>query len=233
MSSKNEKRKALIILISICVGLLVVGIPLAASTETVGSGGIAPGNMWKLVLGTLLASFGGFGLIGISFVMLRKRASKNLLDPYQAYHTGELSLTRYNRIRLKEKIAIAVMSVLAIAMLFAWFNTFSFIIAAGMILGAAGAVLISRSGKKSFLEFGAVAAIIVGIIAAFTSKIDTSKRYEYFVNGIKVGEGNGAAGNLFSGFLGCAILCFLFILGFAYLITIICTLTTKNPEPKE
>ena len=118
MSSQDEKRKAIIILCSICVVLLAVGIPLAASAETVGSN-VVQGQMWKLVLGVMMASFGGFGLIGIAFVVLRHRLTKDILDPYTAYSCHRLSRERYDSIRKKETVALIIMSVLAVAMLIA------------------------------------------------------------------------------------------------------------------
>ena len=227
MSSQDEKRKAIIILCSICVVLLAVGIPLAASAETVGSN-VVQGQMWKLVLGVMMASFGGFGLIGIAFVVLRHRVTKDILDPYTAYSCHRLSRERYDSIRKKETVALIIMSVLAVAMLIAWFNPFSIILAAGMILGAVGALLASGNGKGSLLRLGIGAGIVVGIISALSTKIDRSKQYEYFVNGVKVGEGNGAAGNFLSSLLGGVLLGFFLIIGIAYLITIICTMVTKE-----
>ena len=227
MSSQDEKRKAIIILCSICVVLLAVGIPLAASAETVGSN-VVQGQMWKLVLGVMMASFGGFGLIGIAFVALRHRVTKDILDPYTAYLRNRLSRERYDSIRKKEIVALIIMAVLAVAMLIAWFNPFSIILAAGMILGAVGALLASGNGKGSLMGLGIGAGIVVGIISALSTKIDRSKQYEYFVNGVKVGEGNGAAGNFLSSLLGGALLGFLLIIGIAYLITIICTMVTKE-----
>ena len=227
MSSNEENRKAVIILTAICVGLLAIGIPLAASTETIGNA-VAPGNMWKLVLGVMLASFGGFGLIGIIFVALRNRATKGMLNPYNAYDMGDLSADRYHSIIKKEKIAAVIVSVLAIVMLVFWFNSFSVLLAGGMILGAVGAVMLADKGRGTLIGLGVSAGIVVGIISALTTKIDTSKQYAYFVNGVKVGEGNGAAGSFFSNFLGGALFAFMLILGIAYLITIICTMATKN-----
>ena len=119
---------------------------------------------------------------------------------------------------------------LAIVMLVFWFNGFSVILAGGMILGAVGAVLASDKGKGSLIGLGVGAGIVVGIISAVTTKIDKSKQYEYFVNGVKVGEGNGAAGNFIWNFLGGALLAFLLIYGIAYLITVICAMATKVPE---
>ena len=97
-----------------------------------------------------------------------------------------------------------------------------------MILGAVGALLASGNGKGSLLRLGIGAGIVVGIISALSTKIDRSKQYEYFVNGVKVGEGNGAAGNILSSLLGGVLLGFLLIIGIAYLITIICTMVTKE-----
>ena len=192
----KRKGHGLLIFTLICVVMLAGGIFLATRTKTVGAYP-APGETWRLVLGTMIASFGGFGFIGGMIIVLKNRqrygaAIPGLTNPHEALMKGSISQERYNAIRKKEIVALVLVAALSAAMLIAWLNPFSIVLAACLVLGGIGALVLMGSGKGGLFTLAGIAGAIVGLLVAASSKVDTSKRYAYFVNGIKVGEGNGA-----------------------------------------
>lgn len=220
----------------ISAAVLAGGIVLIVS----GGGFNAPpgtGTPWKSVLGGVLTFLGGICLLSHSIVLLmvipKGRAAAGDHEkrvetkPLEALQQGRLTQERYNRIRRKEIVALVIVVILAVVMLAYWRNPFSISLAACMVVGAAGALVLMGKGKGELIALAVIAGGIIGLILAGSSKVDTSKRYTYFVNGIKVGEGNGAFSNTLAGILGAVALFGGLILGVAYAITALCSLLTR------
>ena len=72
----------------VCVAMLAGGIFLAPWTEMMGRSP-APGQSWKLVLGTMIASFAGFGLIGVLIYATPPGAMKGMGNPPAALQSGQ------------------------------------------------------------------------------------------------------------------------------------------------
>ena len=102
------------------------------------------------------------------------------------------------------------------------------VLAVCLVLGAVGAKILAGSGKGALRSLAVAVGVLAGIVISSLSKPDSSRRYAYFVNGVKVGEGNGAVSNFLASWFGAALICAGLILGFAYLITILCTLAAKK-----
>ena len=198
MNRRDNDNQVLTILFILCIVMLVGGIMLASSIKTNGAYPVRGGEV-KLAIGTAIASFGGFGLIGFLIYGLRHRKGGVLTDPLDALMQGKISQERYDAMHKKEIIALILSILLAIALLISWKNSISIVLA--ITLGA-----------------------ITGLIMAASTKMDTGKRYAYFVNGIKVGEGNGAASNFLMTLLGGLLMVAVLIIGVAYLITIVCSI---------
>jgi hypothetical protein len=198
MNRRDNDNQVLTILFILCIVMLVGGIMLASSIKTNGAYPVR-GEEVKLAIGTAIASFGGVGLIGFLIYGLRHRKSGVLTDPLDALMQGKISQERYDAMHKKEIIALILSILLAIALLISWKNSISIVLA--ITLGA-----------------------ITGLIMAASTKMDTGKRYAYFVNGIKVGEGNDAASNFLMTLLGGLLMVAVLIIGVAYLITIVCSI---------
>ena len=229
---RKRRSHGLLIFTLVCVILLVGGIFLATRTRTE-RGYPVQGDTWKLVVGTMLASFGGFGFIGGMIIVLKHRqrygaAIPGLTDPHEALMKGQISQARYDAIRKKGIVALVIVTALSACMLALWLNTFSIVLAILMILGGIGALVLIGSGKGGLFALAGIAGIVAGVLVIASSNVDTSKRYAYFINGIKIGEGNGATSNTLGGLLGSVFLVGGLIVGVAYAITAICSLATRT-----
>ena len=212
----------------VCVMMLVFGIWLVTRTEMRGAYP-AKGESWKLILGTAIAAIGGFSWIGGLVIHFHNHPpAGGFFDPNEALMTGQMSQERYDSIRRGETIALVLAVLGAAALLWFWKNPASVVLAVCLVFGAIGAKLLAGSGKGAVRVLAVVVGVLAGIVISSLSKPDTSRRYAYFVNGVKVGEGNGAASNFLASWFGAALLCAGLILGIAYLITILCTLAAKK-----
>ena len=137
---------------------------------------------------------------------------------------GTISQKRYDAMHKKEIIALVVSILLAVALPISWKNSISIFLAICLVAGAAGALVLHAQGKGGLRSLAIILGGIIGLVLAASTKMDTSKRYAYFVNGIKVGEGNGSASNFLTTLLGGLLLTAVLILGIAYLITIVCSI---------
>jgi hypothetical protein len=146
----------------------------------------------------------------------------------KALSKGQLTQAQYAAIQKKEIIFLVIMALLAAVMLAFWHNSVSIMLALCMVLGAAGSLILLRRGKGSLITLVLAAGGIVGILAAASTKVDRSKRYAYFLNGIKIGEGDGSIGNTLSTLFGGVIFVGALALGSAYGITWVCLITTGN-----
>ena len=191
--------------------------------------------VWKTIVGWILAFFGGILLLSMGAALVaaqpgKKEPHPKLTDPLGELRKGGISQARYDAIRRKETAALAGMVALAVALLAAWFNLFSLLLAISMAAGAAGALLLHSNGKNSLWLLSLFLGGVTGLAAALFSRPDNGKRYAYFINGFKVGEGNGGISGFLSAFLGCALLCAALTLAFAYMITMLCSVLTRtNP----
>ncbi len=212
----------------ICLMMLIFGIWLASRT---GMHGASParGQQWKLILGTAIAAFGGLGWIGGLVIHFHNHPpAGGFFDPNEALMTGEMSQERYDSIRRGETLALVLAVLGAAALLWFWRNPASIVLAVCLVFGAIGAKVLAGSGKGALRALAVIVGVLSGIVISSLSKPDVSRRYAYFVNGVKVGEGNGAASNFLASWFGAALLCAGLILGVAYLITILCTLAAKK-----
>ena len=223
MNHKDNDNQVLTILFIVCVIMLVGGIALASSIKTNGAYPVH-GEEVKLALGTAIASFGGFGLIGFVIYGLRHRKGGVITDPLDALMQGKISQKRYDTMQKKESISLILSILLAIALLISRKNSISIVLAISMVAGAVGALILHAQGKGGLRALAITLGAIIGLILAASTKTDTGKRYAYFINGIKVGEGNGAASNFLMTLLGGVLLVAVLILGVAYLITIVCSI---------
>lgn len=228
MNDRKKKRRTLIVLFLVCVVMLAGGIFLATRTEMMGRSP-APGQSWKLVLGTMIASFAGFGLIGVLIYATPPGAMKGMGNPPAALQSGQLTQRRRDAIRKKEIVALVLTVILAAAMLWAWLNPFSLALAACMVVGAAGALVLLSRGKQSLFALAFATGTAISLLIVLTSRPSTdNRRYAYFVNGVKVGEGNGKASGGLMSFVGAIFLFASLILGVAYLITALCAMFTRD-----
>ena len=226
MNNRDNDNQVLTILFILCIVMLVGGIMLASSIKTNGAYPVR-GEEVKLAIGTAIASFGGFGLIGFLIYGMRHRKGGVLTDPLDALMQGKISQERYDAMHKKEIIALILSILLAIALLISWKNSISIVLAICMVAGAAGALILHAQGKGGLRALAITLGAITGLIMAASTKMDTGKRYAYFVNGIKVGEGNGAASNFLMTLLGGLLMVAVMIIGVAYLITIVCSIGKK------
>lgn len=225
---KNQ-RTTMLILAAVCVLLLAGGIPMAAAGF--GHGG-NPDNDGLLIGGTVIATIGAFGLIVLAWQALKRARESDprlkYIEPGRALEEGLITEERFNAIRKKEIAALAVTVPLALALTVFRFSTISAVFAACLILGAAGALKMMNGGRGSVLALSILFGVVLGLLTACTSGMDRGKRYSYYVNGVKVGEGSGAVGDFLSTLLGGALFVCALTMGYAYLITLICVLLTRK-----
>ena len=225
MKLSDKDRKGVILFIILSVILLAGGILLLIAGQD--------GEVWKSVVGGILTFFGGIFLLSMVTALIasgqKKPASMpRQTDPLGALTKGQITQARYDAIRKKEIVALVVMIALAVAMLAVWFNLFSLLLAVSMTAGAAGALVLLQKGKSGLWALTLVISLIAGLVLALSSGTPaTGKRYTYFVNGIKVGEGDGSVSNFLGGILGGAVLCMALIMGIAYGITLLCSGLTR------
>ncbi|MDI9506463.1 MAG: hypothetical protein GX246_07020 [Clostridiales bacterium] len=223
----KQKRKAKVFFLIVFFALLAGGIALASMTRTVGAYPVRE-DEWKLTLGAILACCGGFGLIGMLVFAVQRGVLAGTIPSLKALSKGQLTQAQYAAIQKKEIIFLVIMALLAAVMLAFWHNSVSIMLALCMVLGAAGSLILLRRGKGSLITLVLAAGGIVGILAAASTKVDRSKRYAYFLNGIKIGEGDGSIGNTLSTLFGGVIFVGALALGIAYGITWVCLITTGN-----
>ena len=203
MNRRDNDNQVLTILFILCIVMLVGGIMLASSIKTNGAYPVR-GEEVKLAIGTAIAAFGGFGLIGFLIYGLRHRKGGVLTDPLDALMQGKISQERYDALHKKEIIALILSILLAIALLISRKNSISIVLAICMVAGAAGALILHAQGKGGLRALAITLGAITGLIM--------------------VGEGNGAASNFLMTLLGGLLMVAVLIIGVAYLITIVCSI---------
>ena len=105
-----------------------------------------------------------------------------------------------------------------------WHTKFAILLAAGLILGAVGALALHNYGKAAMFIQAGSAGIIAGVVNAAAAGPAKEKRYDYYVNGVKVAERTKSSSNVPGYFLGGFLLVTVLVVVISFVISYICSL---------
>lgn len=225
---KDSDRRALWILTIVSLVALAGGIFLATRTK-MDAGRPADGQMWKLVLGISIAAIAGIVFITVVVVLIsysqpRSSGRSGIWSPYEALSGGRITREFYLTIRRRELLVMGIVVVSMAVMLVFWHTKFAILLAAGLILGAVGALALHNYGKAAMFILAGSAGIIAGVVNAAAAGPAKEKRYDYYVNGVKVAERTKSSSNVPGYFLGGFLLVTVLVVVISFVISYICSL---------
>lgn len=143
----------------------------------------------------------------------RENGTSRLME---ALESGSITQEERRSVVKRCVAALVINTVIAGTLVFCWPNLLSIPAALCPVLSSVGAILLTMKGKavlKTYRIVIWVAGFVMLLILIFVfpgSKSDDGKWYSYYVNGIKIGEGDGSTADFLTEFLGMIFISILF-----------------------
>lgn len=206
--SDIKKKKILLGILFVSVVILAAGIILFAGVRTNKQGVTYPKDRGKETAGIVLMIIGSVCTFGgmIAFLVHTRKSQAG------RGRNAQWTADQVRKIRKREIIATVIAAILAGGLLAAWFHPVSLALAVCLVTGAAGSLIRLYLGKDALtcvsaaLGFFTTMALIF-IFGRGLQKKPATERYTYYINGVKVGEGDNSSSNTTALWLGGILLC--------------------------
>ncbi len=170
-------------------GIVLMCLSGVDMNESIGPNNGSSGLWW---CGIILAAIAGMVFLFFIIVFLlsvaKGRTGAGSSNAAQAWAEGKLSQDEYTALIKRARIAFFIVLGLCIAMVVLWFNGFSVFLGIVLAVGAYGAAVLIRGGKKELKGLAFTSGGIAGLILALLSGNQADKEYDYIVNGIRFGD---------------------------------------------